>query len=56
MVLELSLQGTYEGNIKNAITVLTEVDSNTYEPINEIKLLFTNIFVKKVLTIKVIVK
>jgi|TARA_Y100000389_G_scaffold195811_1_gene227779 exoribonuclease R len=47
-VLELSsLQGTYEGNIKNAITVLTEVDSNTYEPINEIKLLFTNIFVKK---------
>jgi exoribonuclease R len=47
-VLELSsLQGTCEGNIKNAITVLTEVDSTTYEPINEIKLLFTNIFVKK---------
>lgn len=47
-VLELSsLQGTREGNIKNAITVLTEVDPTTYEPINEIKLLFTNIFVKK---------
>jgi exoribonuclease R len=47
-VLELSsLQGSYEGNRKNAITVLTEINSNTYEPINEIKLLFTTIFVKK---------
>ena len=47
-VLELSsLQGTYEGNNKNAITILTEINSTIYEPINEIKLLFTNIFVKK---------
>ena len=47
-VLELSsLLGTYEGNTKNAITVLTEINSTTYEPINEIKLLFTTIFVKK---------
>jgi len=47
-VLELSsLHGTYEGNTKNAITVLTEINSTIYEPINEIKLLFTNIFVKK---------
>ena len=34
-VLELSsLQGSNEGNTKNAITILTEVDSTTYEPIN----------------------
>jgi exoribonuclease R len=47
-VLELSsLQGSNEGNTKNAITILTEVDSTTYEPINAIQLLFTNIFVKK---------
>ena len=47
-VLELSsLQGTQEGNTKNAITVLSEINSTTYEPINEIKLLFTTIFVKK---------
>lgn len=47
-VLELSsLQGTKDGNNKYAITILTEVDSTTYKPINEIKLLFTNIFVKK---------
>lgn len=47
-VLELSsLQGTLEGNTKNAITILTEINSTTYEPINEIKLLFTTIFVKK---------
>jgi len=47
-VLELSsLQGTKEGNTKNAITVLSEINSTTYEPINEIKLLFTTIFVKK---------
>ena len=32
---------------KNAITVLSEINSTTYEPINEIKLLFTTIFVKK---------
>jgi len=47
-VLELSsLQGSWIGNIKNAITVLTEINSTTYEPINEIKLLFTTISVKK---------
>jgi exoribonuclease R len=47
-VLELSsLQGSYQGNRKNAITVLTEINSTTYEPIHEIKLLFTIIFVKK---------
>jgi len=47
-VLELSsLQGTQEGNTKNAITVLSEINSTTHEPINEIKLLFTTIFVKK---------
>ena len=47
-VLELSsLQGTCEGNSKNAITVLTEINSTTCEPINGIKLLFTTIFVKK---------
>ena len=47
-VLNLSsLQGTYEGNTKKAITVLSEINSTTYEPINEIKLLFTTIFVKK---------
>ena len=42
-----SLQGTANGNIKNAITVLTQINSITYEPMNEIKLLFTTIFVKK---------
>ena len=46
-VLELSsLQGTEEGNIKNAITVLTEVNTS-YEPVNEIKLMFTNVLVNK---------
>ena len=42
-----SLQGSADGNIKNAITVLTQINSITYEPMNEIKLLFTTIFVKK---------
>lgn len=47
-VLELSsLQGTIEGTTKNAITVLSEINSTTYEPIHEIKLLFTRVFVKK---------
>ena len=47
-VLELSsLQGTEEGNIKNAITIFSEINATTYEPINEIKLLFSQIFVKK---------
>ena len=47
-VLKLSsLQGGEEGNTKNAITVLSEINSTTYEPINEIKLLFSTIIVKK---------
>lgn len=47
-ILELStLQGPKEGTIKNAISILTEINPDTYEPINDIKLLFTNIFVKE---------
>ena len=39
-VLELAnLQDKLEGEIKNAITVLTEINSETYEPMKEIKLL-----------------
>jgi exoribonuclease R len=40
-----SLQGT--NTIKNAITVLAEINPETYEIINEIKLLFTDIRVGK---------
>lgn len=47
-VLELAnLQDKQEGEIKNAITVLTEINSETFEPMKEIKLLFSNIRVKK---------
>jgi len=47
-VLELSsLQGDESGNTKKAITILTEVDRTTFEPINKIKILFTNVFVTK---------
>lgn len=47
-VLELvSLQGPEEGTVKNAITILSQLDPETYEPINAIKLLFTQVFVKK---------
>lgn len=42
-----SLIGNIHGEIKKSITILTEIDFKTYEPINEIKLLFTTIFVKK---------
>jgi len=41
-----SLLGSPQGDVKHAITVLTEINPTTYQPINEIKLLFTNIFVK----------
>ena len=47
-VLELSsLQGSIQGNLKKAITVLTEISTETFEPIKEIQLLFTTILVKK---------
>jgi len=41
-----SLMENNYGNIKNAITILTEIDTETYLPINNIKLLFTKIKVK----------
>lgn len=47
-VLELSsLMVNSKGDVKKAITVLTEIDKNTYYPINSIKLLFTELRVKK---------
>ena len=47
-VLELAnLQDKQEGEIKNAITILTEINSETFDPMKEIKLLFSNIRVKK---------
>lgn len=47
-VLELSsLQGDEQGTTKNAISVVSEIDQNTYEPLDQIRLLFTTIFVKK---------
>jgi ribonuclease R len=47
-VLELSsLQGDQHGNIKKAITILTEIHKTSFEPIHKIKILFTNVFVKK---------
>tara|TARA_B100000424_G_scaffold57824_1_gene41870 strand:- start:5894 stop:7297 length:1404 start_codon:yes stop_codon:yes gene_type:complete len=42
-----SLQGSITGCIKKAITVMTEIDKKTYYPINEIKLLFSEITVKE---------
>ncbi len=43
-VLELSsLMENTKGNIKNAITVLTEIHKTNYNPINNIKILFTKI-------------
>ena len=42
-----SLQGVEPGTIKKAITVLAEINPDTYEIVNEIKLLFTNIRVGK---------
>lgn len=41
-----SLLGTELGNTKNAITVLSEISRDTFQPINTIKLLFTRVFVK----------
>ena len=47
-VLELSsLQGDEQGTTKNAISVVSEIDQNTYEPLDQIRLLFTTISVKK---------
>ena len=42
-----SLQGDHRGNNKKAITILTEIHKTSFEPIHKIKILFTNIFVKK---------
>jgi len=42
-----SLMVNKYGDIKLAITVLTEIDNNTYKPIGKIKLLFTKIKVQK---------
>ena len=41
-----SLMENEHGNIKKALTILTEIDRETYKPINNIKLLFTNIKVQ----------
>ena len=47
-ILELSsLQGDEQGTVKNAISVVSEIDPTTYEPLHGIKLLFTIITVKK---------
>ena len=47
-VLELSsLQGDENGTQKNAISVVSEINPTTYEPLHGIKLLFTTITVKK---------
>ena len=47
-VLELSsLMVNSKGDLKKAITVLTEIDKETYTPINKIKLLFTELRVKR---------
>jgi ribonuclease R len=42
-----SLMENKYGNIKKALTVISEIDTETYLPKNNIKLLFTNIKVKK---------
>ena len=42
-----SLMVNQYGNMKLAITIMTEIDQNTYEPINGIKLLFTKIRVEE---------
>ena len=42
-----SLMENNEGNIKKAITVLTRIDIYNFNPVGNIKLLFTNIKVKK---------
>ena len=42
-----SLMVNQYGNIKLAITILTEINKNTYEPVGGIKILFTKIRVEK---------
>lgn len=42
-----SLMENSYGNIKKSITILTEIDQETYNPINKIKLMFTLIKVKQ---------
>lgn len=42
-----SLMENSYGNIKKTISIITEIDEETYSPINKIKLLFTVIKVKK---------
>ena len=42
-----SLMVNQYGNIKLAITILTEIDKTTYQPIGKIKLVFTKITVNK---------
>jgi len=47
-ILELSsLMENSMGDLKKAISILTEIDKETYKPINVIKLLFTELKVKK---------
>ena len=47
-VLEFSsLMVNSKGDLKKAISVVTEIDKETYTPINNIKLLFTKLKVKK---------
>ena len=47
-ILELSsLMENSKGDWKKAITILTEIDKNTYMPVNSIKLLYTELKVKK---------
>ena len=47
-IIELSsLCENSAGNLKNAITVIFEIDKKTYEPINNPNLCFSTINVKK---------
>lgn len=47
-ILELSsLMVNSKGDLKKAITILTEIDEKTYIPVNTIKILFTEIKVKR---------
>ena len=47
-ILDLSsLMVNSKGDNKKAITILTEIDKNTYKPVNSIKLLYTELKVKK---------
>lgn len=42
-----SLMVNEHGSIKKAVTIVTEIDFNTFLPINKIKILFTKIKIKK---------